>query len=99
MNVVASMALHTFLKDFKDRGVTAYNDLLDANKGNPMVGFGFLKLTGFEKVVELEHEFLATEALLRQLKESQFDFGSAAKCSQILSVGDQGVRTFRCRDR
>lgn len=65
MNVVASMALHSFIKDYQSRGVDAYNELLDANKGHPLVDFGFLELTGFQKVVELEQRYLPAEALAK----------------------------------
>ncbi len=63
LNVVASMAMHTFLQDFAKRGADAYVDCLDSQKDNPMVDFGFLELTGFPKVVELEKKYLPPDAL------------------------------------
>lgn len=70
INVVASMAMYNFLQDYAKRGADAYVDCLDSQKDNPMVDFGFLELTGFPKVVELEKKYLPPEALKKYAKES-----------------------------
>lgn len=63
LNVVGSVAMYSFLRDYVDRGADAYVEYLEGNAGNPLVDFGFLDLTGFPKVIELEQKYLPEEAL------------------------------------
>lgn len=63
LNVIASIAMYDFLLEYAERGADAYADHLDARKGHPFVDFGFLDLTGFPRVIELEKKYLPAERL------------------------------------
>ncbi|KQX43237.1 MULTISPECIES: isocitrate lyase/PEP mutase family protein [Ensifer] len=72
LNVVGSVAMYSFLKDYAERGADAYIEYLERNTGNPLVDFGFLDLTGFSKVVELEKKYLSREALKKYENQDAF---------------------------
>jgi 2-methylisocitrate lyase-like PEP mutase family enzyme len=55
---VAQMMMYDFLIKFRERGFNAFNEFLEENKNHPIGVFGFLELTGFPKVLEIEKAFL-----------------------------------------
>ena len=55
---VAQMMMYDFLIKFRERGFDAFNEFLEENKAHPIGVFGFLELTGFPKVLEIEKAFL-----------------------------------------
>ncbi|NTE88362.1 isocitrate lyase/phosphoenolpyruvate mutase family protein [Agrobacterium rubi] len=80
VNVVGSIAMYSFLQDFAERGADAYAEYLNANAGHPLVDFGFLDLTGFPKVLEIEKKYLSEAALKKYDKsEAFYDASSSAK--------------------
>jgi 2-methylisocitrate lyase-like PEP mutase family enzyme len=72
VNVVASIAMYDFLRDYAQRGADAYVEYLDRHKGNPLVDFGFLDLTGFPKVLEIEKKYLPAERLKKYENSAAF---------------------------
>ncbi|MDH2328042.1 isocitrate lyase/phosphoenolpyruvate mutase family protein [Cereibacter sp. SYSU M97828] len=74
LNVVAAIAMYDFLQTYAERGADYYAEFMDGNKGHPMVDFGFLDLTGFPKLVELEERYLPAEDLKKyETSESVYD--------------------------
>jgi 2-methylisocitrate lyase-like PEP mutase family enzyme len=79
VNVVGSIAMYDFLRDYAERGADAYVDYLDAHAGNPLVDFGFLDLTGFPKVIEIEKKYLPAERLKKyEGSDAFYDAGAKA---------------------
>lgn len=62
---LAQMWMYDFLIKFKNEGYSVYNDFKQQHKDHPMGMFGFLELTGFPKIVELEAKFLGNDALAK----------------------------------
>ena len=60
---VAQVMMYDFLVAFRERGYEAVNEFSERIKGHPIGVFGFLELTGFPKVLEIEKTFLDPEAL------------------------------------
>jgi hypothetical protein len=60
---VAQVMMYDFLLEFRDRGFSAFNEFTDRIKQHPIGIFGFLELTGFPKVLEIEKAFLSPETL------------------------------------
>jgi 2-methylisocitrate lyase-like PEP mutase family enzyme len=60
---VAQVMMYDFLIAFRERGYEAVNEFSERIKGHPIGVFGFLELTGFPKVLEIEKTFLDPEAL------------------------------------
>jgi 2,3-dimethylmalate lyase len=79
INVIGSIAMYTFLKDYAERGADAYVEYLEANAGHPMVDFGFLDLTGFPKILEMEERYLTAESLKKYEDSDAFYKPAAAK--------------------
>jgi 2,3-dimethylmalate lyase len=60
---VATVALHDFLVDFRERGEEAWNEFNEKTKNHPLGGLGVFDLTGFPEVVKLEEKYLPKEEL------------------------------------
>ena len=52
-----------FAQDFMNRGMTAYNDILEKRKDHPIFEFELFKFLGFGAIRELEHKYLSAEAM------------------------------------
>lgn len=72
LNVVASVAMHDFLVDYVQRGADAYVEFSESRQGHPLIDFGFLDLTGFPQVVEIEKRYLPTDRLKKYEGSSAF---------------------------
>ena len=55
---IAQMMMFDFLTRLRRDGIAAFNDFTQAHKGHPIGMFGFLELTGFPKLLEIERAFL-----------------------------------------
>ncbi len=62
---VAQMMMYDFLVEFRERGFAAFNDYTQKNKDHPIGVFGFLELTGFPKVLQIEKDFLDAEDMAK----------------------------------
>jgi 2-methylisocitrate lyase-like PEP mutase family enzyme len=62
---IGSIAMHDFLRDFRERGETAANEFNAAHQGHPLSGFGVFDLTGFPQVHALEQRYLPAERMER----------------------------------
>lgn len=60
---VAQIMMHGFLRDYRERGADAFNAFMETVRDQPHGTFGYLELTGFPAVLELERRFLPEEAL------------------------------------
>lgn len=60
---VAQIMMQDFLLRYREQGADAFNAFMDQVKDQPHGTFGYLELTGFPAVVELEKRFLTEEAL------------------------------------
>ena len=60
---VAQIMMHDFLVDFRSRGLEAFNEFTEKNRDHPVGMLGFLELTGFPRVLEIERRYLGEEAL------------------------------------
>jgi 2-methylisocitrate lyase-like PEP mutase family enzyme len=60
---VAQVMMYDFLVEFRDKGFSVFNDFTDRIKEHPIGIFGFLELTGFPKVLEIEKAFLDPDQL------------------------------------
>jgi 2-methylisocitrate lyase-like PEP mutase family enzyme len=60
---VGTVAMYDFLLDFKQRGISAYNEFRQKTKDHPLGGFRTFDLAGFPKVVEWEEMYLPKETL------------------------------------
>ncbi len=63
MTTIGSIAMYDFVKDYMSRGSEVYAEDMNKHHAHPLVDFGFLELTGFPNVVELEKKYLSTESL------------------------------------
>jgi 2-methylisocitrate lyase-like PEP mutase family enzyme len=55
---VAQIMMYDFLTQLKTGGIDVFNDFTQKNKQHPIGIFGFLELTGFPKLLEIERAFL-----------------------------------------
>jgi 2-methylisocitrate lyase-like PEP mutase family enzyme len=55
---VAQIMMYDFLTQLKTGGIDVFNDFIQKNKQHPIGIFGFLELTGFPKLLEIERAFL-----------------------------------------
>jgi 2-methylisocitrate lyase-like PEP mutase family enzyme len=62
---IAQMMMFDFLTRLRRDGIAAFNDFTDAHKDHPIGMFGFLELTGFPKLLEIERTFLGADALAK----------------------------------
>ena len=62
---IAQMMMFDFLTRLRRDGITAFNDFTQSHKGHPIGMFGFLELTGFPKLLEIERAFLDAGALAK----------------------------------
>jgi 2-methylisocitrate lyase-like PEP mutase family enzyme len=62
---VAQVMMYDFLVEFREKGFELFNDFGEKAKGHPIGIFGFLELTGFPRVLEIEKAFLSPEALAK----------------------------------
>jgi 2-methylisocitrate lyase-like PEP mutase family enzyme len=60
---IAQMMMFDFLTKLRRDGIAAFNDFTQAHKDHQVGMFGFLELTGFPKLLEIEREFLGADAL------------------------------------
>jgi 2-methylisocitrate lyase-like PEP mutase family enzyme len=60
---VAQVMMYDFLTAFRERGYEVPNEFSTRIKDHPIGVFGFLELTGFPKVLEIEKRFLDADAL------------------------------------
>ena len=60
---VAQIMMHDFLLRYRAQGADAFNAFMETVKDQPHGTFGYLELTGFPAVVELEKRFLTEDAL------------------------------------
>ena len=82
VNVVGSIAMYSFLRDYAERGADAYVDYLEAHPGAPLVDFGFLDLTGFPKVLEIEKRYLPAEQLAKYENSEAFYDPNSSKLNE-----------------
>lgn len=66
---VAQIMMETFLRDYHARGADAFNAFMDQQSSLPNGTFGYLELTGFPAVVDIERRFLP-EAQLKKYEGS-----------------------------
>lgn len=59
-----------FAQDFMDRGMDAYNDILENRKNHPIFEFELFKFLGFGKIREMEGKYLSPEALSKYAASS-----------------------------
>ncbi|MBS7543822.1 isocitrate lyase/PEP mutase family protein [Ancylobacter oerskovii] len=62
---VAQLMMQDFLADCRARGADALNDFNAGRAANPLGEFGYLELTGFPQVVEIERRYLPEASLDR----------------------------------
>lgn len=62
---VAQVMMYDFLLEFRERGFDAFNEFSARAKNHPIGIFGFLELTGFPRVLEIERSFLSAESLAK----------------------------------
>lgn len=60
---IAQMMMYDFLVDFRENGFTTFNDYVESKKDHKLGMFGFLELTGFPKIVDIERRFLDQDDL------------------------------------
>ena len=60
---IAQMMMFDFLTKLRRDGIAAFNEFTQAHKDHQVGMFGFLELTGFPKLLEIEREFLGADAL------------------------------------
>ncbi|HEY7385155.1 MAG TPA: isocitrate lyase/PEP mutase family protein [Beijerinckiaceae bacterium] len=60
---IAQMMMFDFLTKLRRDGIAAFNEFTQSHKDHQVGMFGFLELTGFPKLLEIEREFLGAEAL------------------------------------
>lgn len=60
---IAQIMMHDFLTDLQTNGFSTFNDFVERNKEHKVGMFGFLELTGFSKIVEIEKRFLDADSL------------------------------------
>ena len=59
-----------FAKEFMDRGMDAYNDILEKRKSHPIFEFEHFKFLGFGQIRELEGKYLSAEAMAKYTASS-----------------------------
>lgn len=59
-----------FTKEFMDRGMDAYNDILEKRKNHPIFEFELFKFLGFGQIRELEGKYLSAEAMAKYAASS-----------------------------
>lgn len=59
-----------FAKEFMDRGMDAYNDILEKRKNHPIFEFELFKFLGFGQIRELEGKYLSAEAMAKYAASS-----------------------------
>ena len=64
---IAQMMMFDFLTRLRRDGIGAFNDFTQAHKAHPIGMFGFLELTGFPKLLEIERMFLGLRGTLPQI--------------------------------
>jgi 2-methylisocitrate lyase-like PEP mutase family enzyme len=60
---VAQVMMHDFLTELRSDGIDVFNAFTVKHKEHPIGIFGFLELTGFPKLLEIERRYLGAEAL------------------------------------
>jgi hypothetical protein len=55
--------MERFLSDCRERGADAFNEFMESDTAKGRSTFGYLDLTGFPAVVEIERAYLPAEAL------------------------------------
>ncbi len=59
-----------FAKEFMDRGMDAYNDILEKRKNHPIFEFELFKFLGFGQIRELEGKYLSAESMAKYAASS-----------------------------
>lgn len=59
-----------FAQEFMDRGMEAYNDILEKRKNHPIFEFELFKFLGFGQIREMEGKYLSAEALAKYAASS-----------------------------
>ena len=59
-----------FAKEFMERGMDAYNDILEKRKNHPIFEFELFKFLGFGQIRELEGKYLSAEAMAKYAASS-----------------------------
>jgi 2-methylisocitrate lyase-like PEP mutase family enzyme len=62
---VAQIMMYDFLVKLRTEGLGAFNDVVQGSKDHPIGIFGFLELTGFPRLLEIERAFLTADALAK----------------------------------
>ena len=62
---VAQVMMYDFLTEFSRKGMAHFNEFTERNKNHPIGIFGFLELTGFPKLLEIERSYLSPSALAK----------------------------------
>ncbi len=62
---VAQIMMYDFLTKLKSGGIDVFNEFTQKNKQHPIGIFGFLELTGFPKLLEIERAFLNPDDLAK----------------------------------
>jgi len=62
---VAQIMMYDFLHAYRDRGLEVFNEFTEKNKRHPFGIFGFLELTGFPRLLEIEKQFLSSEQIAK----------------------------------
>jgi 2-methylisocitrate lyase-like PEP mutase family enzyme len=62
---IAQMMMFDFLTRLRRDGIAAFNEFTQTHKDHPVGMFGFLELTGFPKLLEIERTFLDADALAK----------------------------------
>jgi hypothetical protein len=62
---VAQIIMERFLDDCRQRGADAFNDFMASEAATGRSTLGYLSLTGFPAVVEIERAFLPAEAMAK----------------------------------
>jgi 2-methylisocitrate lyase-like PEP mutase family enzyme len=60
---VAQIMMYDFLSELRTGGIDVFNEFTVRHKDHRIGIFGFLELTGFPKLLEIERQFLGAEAL------------------------------------
>lgn len=58
---IGAIAMYDFMKQYRERGEDAYNDVVERTRDHPLGGFRIFDLTGFPAVLKIENEFLPAD--------------------------------------
>ena len=62
---IGAIAMYDFMKQYRERGEDAYNDVVARTRDHPLGGFRIFDLTGFPKLLEIEKEFLPADTMAK----------------------------------